>query len=95
MNIYNRIFRYFVISVIIELKKISERIKLILKTKLKEILEGRKMTQKQLSELTGLRPNTISEIAKNTRDSINREHIGKIANALKIEDPNEILYFDK
>ena len=68
---------------------------MILKTRLKEILSERDMTQKKLSELTNLRQNTISEIAKNTRDSINREHIGKIAAALNIQDPNEILYFDK
>jgi DNA-binding Xre family transcriptional regulator len=68
---------------------------MILKTKLKEILNEREMTQKELSELTGLRPNAISEIAKNTRDSINREHIGKIATALNIDDPNDILYFEK
>jgi transcriptional regulator with XRE-family HTH domain len=66
----------------------------ILKTKLKEILKERGMTQKELSELTKLRPNAISEITKNTRDSINREHIGKIAEALNIKDPNEILYFE-
>jgi putative transcriptional regulator len=68
---------------------------MILKTKLKEILKEREMTQSKLAELTGLRPNAISEITKNTRDSINREHIGKIAKALNIEDPNEILYFEK
>jgi transcriptional regulator with XRE-family HTH domain len=68
---------------------------MILKTKLKAILKERGMTQAKLSDLTGLRPNAISEIAKNTRDSINREQIGKIAAALDIEDPNEILYFEK
>jgi DNA-binding Xre family transcriptional regulator len=68
---------------------------MILKTRLKEILIERNMTQKELSELTGLRPNAISEIVKNTRDSINREHIGKIAAALSIEDPDELLYFEK
>lgn len=68
---------------------------MILKTRIKEILTEREMTQKELAGLTGLRENTISDITKNTRDSINREHIGKIAAALNIEDPNEILYFEK
>lgn len=68
---------------------------MILKTRLKEILNERGMSQKELSELTDLRPNTISDIAKNNRDSINREHIGKIAKALNIKDPSEILYFEK
>jgi putative transcriptional regulator len=53
------------------------------------------MTQKQLAQLTDLRENTISDITKNTRDSINREHIGKIAKALNITDPRELFYFEK
>ncbi|RJR23622.1 XRE family transcriptional regulator [Candidatus Microgenomates bacterium] len=68
---------------------------MMLKTKLKAILEEKGMTQKELSEKTGIRPNTISEIVKNTRDTINREHISIIAKELGITDPNEILYFDK
>jgi transcriptional regulator with XRE-family HTH domain len=68
---------------------------MILKTRLKEILEQRGMTQKELAEITELRPNTISEITKNTRDSINRYHLGKIAKALGIKDPNELFYFEE
>ena len=68
---------------------------MILKTRLKEILVEREMTQKQLAKLTDLRENTISEMVKNTRDSINREHIGKIAKALNITDPSQLFYFEK
>jgi putative transcriptional regulator len=68
---------------------------MILKVRLKEILQERGMTQKELSELSGLRPNTISELAKNIRESINRKHLGKIAETLNIKDPNELLYFEE
>lgn len=67
---------------------------MVLKLRLKELLEARNMTQKDLAESTGLRPNTISEMVKNTRDSINRHHIGIVANALGIKDPNQLLYFE-
>ncbi|MEF3305342.1 helix-turn-helix domain-containing protein [Paenibacillus sp. GYB003] len=38
--------------------------------RLKEILRERKMTQRQLAELTGLRPSTISSLCKNQVDRI-------------------------
>ncbi|MUG71783.1 MULTISPECIES: helix-turn-helix domain-containing protein [Paenibacillus] len=38
--------------------------------RLKEILRERKMTQRQLAELTGLRQSTISSICKNQVDRI-------------------------
>lgn len=39
-----------------------------LKVRLKEVLEERKMTQKELAEMTNLRPAWISELANNARD---------------------------
>lgn len=68
---------------------------MILKTRLREILNERGMTQKELANLSQLRENTISDLAKNNRDSINREHIGKVAKALNITDPGELFYFEK
>ena len=56
------------------------------KIHLKEILIDRDMTQKQLSSLSGLRESTISEIARNSKISVNREHLAKIADALSISD---------
>lgn len=68
---------------------------MILKVRLNEILKERDMTQKELAELSGLRANTISEITKNIRESVNRTHLGKIAKALEIKDPSELLYFEE
>lgn len=59
--------------------------------KLKEILSDRGMTQRELIEETGLRPNAISEMVNNQRSTINREHAAIVANALKITDLNELL----
>jgi putative transcriptional regulator len=61
-----------------------------LKLKLKEVLLKKEMTQKRLVELTGLRPNTISEMANNSRQTINREHVAKVIEALEIEDLNDL-----
>lgn len=68
--------------------------KMVLKLRLKEVLETRGMTQKDLSDMTGLRPNTISEMVKNTRDTINRENVGIVAKALGISNVSELLYFE-
>lgn len=58
--------------------------------KLKEVLLKKEMSQKELVELTGLRASTISEMANNGRQTINREHVAKVLKALEIEDFNEI-----
>lgn len=58
---------------------------------LKKILEERGITQKELSEMTGIRPNAISELANNQRSTINREQLAVVCNALNITDLNEIM----
>lgn len=66
-----------------------------LRVKLDEVLKDRNMSQKDLAELTGIRPAAISELYNNQRKSINREHIEKIAAALNISDINELITLDK
>ena len=63
--------------------------------RLSDILKQRGMTQKQLSELTGIRPAAISEICNNQRTSINRDHLEKIAECLEIQDVREMFHFEK
>ena len=60
-----------------------------------ERLAERNMTQKELAEITGIRPAAISEICNNQRSSINRDHLTKIAEALEIEDIREIVNLRK
>ena len=66
---------------------------MILYNKVGIILKERGMTNKKLSELTGLTPNMVSEIANNQRSTINRKHIGLIASVLNIDNPAELFEF--
>lgn len=59
--------------------------------RLDEILDERGITRKKLAEMSGLRPNVISEICNNQRTTVNRIHIGKIAEVLEIKDVADIL----
>ncbi|MDQ0270702.1 helix-turn-helix domain-containing protein [Cytobacillus purgationiresistens] len=63
----------------------------MLYVKVSEILEERNITRAALAEMTGLRPNVISEICNNQRTTINREHIARIAKALDVTDTNQLL----
>lgn len=63
----------------------------IIRVRVKEILMERHMTQKTLSEQTGLRPNTINAICKDTGTAINKTHLAKIAGALGITRIDELI----
>lgn len=58
--------------------------------KLKEVLIQKGMSQKELINKTGLRPNAISEMANNSRQTINRKQVAKVMKALEVSDLNEI-----
>lgn len=59
--------------------------------RLKEILDERKLTQKQLSEMTNIKQATISEIANDQRSTINKKHLETIIDTLEITDISEII----
>ena len=61
--------------------------------RLKEVLEERKMTQKELAKLSGIRESQISVICRNVGTSINKEHLEKIAETLDIQDMHELIEF--
>jgi putative transcriptional regulator len=65
----------------------------MLYVKLAEILEERGITRNALAEMTGLRPNVVSEICNNQRTTVNREHLARIANALEITDVESLFEF--
>lgn len=65
-----------------------------MRIKLKEVMEERGITQLKLSEITGIRQAAISEIVNNRRDTINKNHLETICNALEITDFNDILEWD-
>lgn len=61
------------------------------KFKLKEILEERNITQKQLAQLANVREATISEIIRGSRTVINFKHLSSIAEALQITDIEKLM----
>lgn len=67
----------------------------MIKVKLKQILDERGISGKQLSEDLKIRPNAISEMINNQRTTINREQISKIMKYLDIKDFNELFVMDE
>lgn len=65
------------------------------KFKLKDILEDRHMTQKELAKAANVREATISDIVRGTRTVINFQHLAAIATALNIENIEDIMVFQK
>lgn len=65
----------------------------MVKIHLSRLLGERRMSQKRLSELTGIRPNTISEWYNEIAVSLRLEHIDRICEVLgcSIEDLIEII----
>ena len=68
--------------------------KFVVKLKVKEALESRKLSQKELAEMSGIRESTISDIVRGTRTVINFEHLSKIAEALEVTDIRELIDFE-
>lgn len=62
-----------------------------IKTRIKEELEARGMTQKELAELTGIRPATINDLYHDRSKQFPRDVLEKIASVLNIDDINEII----
>lgn len=61
---------------------------------MKEALESRKLSQKKLAEMSGIRESTISDIVRGTRTVINFEHLSEIAEALEVTDIRELIDFE-
>lgn len=63
----------------------------IFRFKLKEVLEQKRITQKELAEMTGIREATISDMSNDTRSVYNKKHIAKIMDVLDLTELDEIL----
>lgn len=65
----------------------------MVKIYLSRLLGERRMSQKKLSELTGIRPNTINEWYNEIAVSLRVEHLDKICEALEcsIDDLIEVV----
>lgn len=62
-----------------------------IKTRIKDELDARGMTQKELAELTGIRPATINDLYHDRSKQFPRDVLEKIASALNIDDIGEII----
>lgn len=62
--------------------------------RVRELLNERNMSQKELASVSGVRESTISEICRNARSVINFEHLSKIADALGVTDIRELIVLD-
>lgn len=59
--------------------------------RLKDVLNERRISQKELAKKTNLRESTISDICRNSKTVMNFEHMEKIAEALEITDITELI----
>jgi len=59
--------------------------------KIKDILNKRGMTQKDLADKSEVRESTISDIVRGSRTVINFKHLAAIADALEIKDITELI----
>lgn len=67
----------------------SEPLRAVLK--IRHVIEQRGLTQKDLAEMTDIRPNAISMLARGYVERLNLDHIERIATALHITDINELV----
>lgn len=65
------------------------------KLKLHIVMKNKGITQTKLSQLTGIRQATISDMCRNARQEISFPVIEKIAHALEITDLSELIQLEK
>ena len=61
-----------------------------IKVKIHELINQRGISLRELSRLTDIRHDTLSELANHKRQNINFHHIEKIADTLELDDIREI-----
>lgn len=61
----------------------------MVKVTLKDVLKARKITQQNLSDTTGIRMGSLSDMS--TKSVINKDHLARICEALKISDFRELI----
>lgn len=70
-------------------------VELKLRMKFGDLLKERNMTQKTLSEQTGLRPAVVSALSRGIVERLTIDHIERIADALGITDLTELMSLEK
>lgn len=67
----------------------------VCRNKVKEVLIERHLTQSWLSESTGISPQSISGICRNSKTGINLSHLARIAEVLHITNLNELIVLEE
>ncbi|MFB9327014.1 helix-turn-helix domain-containing protein [Paenibacillus aurantiacus] len=62
--------------------------------KLAQLMEARRINTKQLSEMTGIRWNTVDDLVKNKAKHWSPENLEKIMVALDVEDVSELIGYE-
>ena len=65
-----------------------------LRLRLDEVLQEKNISQRKLSKLTGIYPNAIGNMCRNTGTSINKEYLSKIAEVLDIDDIRMLIHWE-
>ena len=65
----------------------------MIRIRLREVLDERGMTQKELAERTGLRPNTVSMLCRDAVTAISKDTLSRIMKALDIRNVSEIIEY--
>ncbi|MFP7299059.1 helix-turn-helix domain-containing protein [Neobacillus niacini] len=63
--------------------------------KLKELLLEKGITIRKLSRLSDIRPAALCELINQKRINVHLHHLTRIADALDIDDMNQIITFEK
>lgn len=63
--------------------------------KIKELLIEKGITLRELSRLSDVRHAALSELANQKRLNVHIHHLARIADALDIDDMNQIIAFEK
>ncbi|MFL1674822.1 helix-turn-helix domain-containing protein [Paenibacillus dendritiformis] len=64
---------------------------LVVVLKIGDAIKNRGLTQKDLAEMTGIRPAAISQMCRGFVDRLTLDHLQRIASALKITDIRELI----
>ena len=67
---------------------------MIIRVKIKDLLDEHGLTQVELSRISGVPPATLSDLVRDKRTSINKIHLLAIAEALGITDIRDIINFE-
>lgn len=74
-----------------EARGLVEPDRVVVVLRIGEAIKKRGLTQKEVAEMTGIRPAAISQLARGFVDRLTLDHLARIADALNISDIRELI----